>query len=104
MRRGEIWWADLEGVGRHPVLLLSRDATYRIRAQATVALITSRIRGIPVEVPVGFDEGLPRESVVNLDNLLTVELSELDRPLGVLSRGKLLEVERALHFALDLSY
>ena len=104
MRRGEIWWAELEDPGPHPVLLLSRDATYRIRSQATVALITSRLRGIPVEVPVGYEEGLAHDSAVNLDNLLTIRLIRLTRKLGTLRPAKLREVETALYFALGLSY
>ena len=48
VRRGELWWADIPG-GPHPVVLVSRDGSYMQRRKATVALVTSRIRGIPVE-------------------------------------------------------
>ncbi|RPJ34838.1 MAG: type II toxin-antitoxin system PemK/MazF family toxin [Planctomycetaceae bacterium] len=54
MRRGEVWWADLPPpTGRRPVVLLSRDDAYAVRALVTVAPVTTRIRSIPAEVPLG---------------------------------------------------
>jgi mRNA interferase MazF len=53
MRRGEIWWAELEPpAGRRPVVLLSRDEAYKIRSLIIVAPITARIRRIASEVPL----------------------------------------------------
>src|SRR5437667_5665138 len=72
MRRGEVWWAQLPPpVGRRPVVLVSRDEAYAIRELVTVVPITTQVRGIPVEVPLGRDEGLPRRSVANTDTLTT---------------------------------
>jgi mRNA interferase MazF len=104
VRRGQIWWADFEDIGRHAVVLLSRNATYRVRTQATVALITSRIRGMPVEVPVGEQEGLERDCVINVDNVATIDLANLTQFVSSLSSEQTLELERALHFAFGLSY
>lgn len=60
MRRGDIWWAELPPpTGRRPVVLLSRDEAYAIRALVTVAPVTTRIRQIPAEVPLGPEDGLP---------------------------------------------
>ena len=54
MRRGEIWWAELtRATGRRPVLLLSRDEAYAVRELVTVAPVTTRMRHIPSEVPLG---------------------------------------------------
>lgn len=59
MQRGEVWWARLpEPVGRRPVLLLSRNAVYAVRASITVAPITTRIRNIPVEVPLDYSQAV----------------------------------------------
>ncbi len=61
MRRGEVWWAKLPlPVGCRPVVLLSRDEAYALRNAVTVAEVTSTTRGIPVEVELGPDDGLPR--------------------------------------------
>jgi mRNA-degrading endonuclease toxin of MazEF toxin-antitoxin module len=96
--------ANLADVGPHPVVLVSRDATYRIRNQATVALITSRIRGIPVEVLIGESEGLAPELAVNVDNLATIDLAALTERIGALPPSKMRALDAALHFALGLSY
>lgn len=105
MRRGEVWWADLDPpAGRRPVVLLSRDETYGIRNQATVAYITGRVRNIPVEVPLGPEDGLPESCVVNLDNINTIRLVRLKEMIGPLSSRKLHAVEEALRFALALSH
>ena len=41
MHRGEVWWAELPlPAGRRPVLLLSRDAAYKVRTSLTVAMVT----------------------------------------------------------------
>lgn len=103
MRRGEVWWADLGSpTGRRPVLLLSRDEAYQIRTYVTIAPITTRVRDIPVEVPLGPDDGLPKPCVVNLDSLVTVSLARLERRIAQLGRDKLRAVADAVRFALDL--
>ena len=84
------------------MLLLSRDEAYQVRAYVTVAPVTTRVRGIPVEVPLGPEDGMPRTCVVNLDSLVTVSRSLLERRLVRLSSEKLAAVEDAIRFALDL--
>ncbi len=54
------------------MLLLSRDAAYRVRTSVSVGLITRTVRGIPVEVPLGKEDGMPARCVVNLDDILTI--------------------------------
>ncbi len=103
MHRGEVWWAELvEPIGKRPVLLLSRDAAYNVRTSVTVALITRTIRNIPVEVPLGPDEGLPAKCVVNLDEILTIPKSRLAERITILTAAKTTEVKQAISFALDL--
>src|SRR3989442_7884325 len=104
MRRGEVWWADLPPpAGRRPVVLLSRNEAYAVRQLVIVAPITTRVRRIPTEVPLGPEEGLPKACVVNLDTLTTIPKHTLTQPIGPLPPGKLAAVERALRFALDLA-
>ena len=103
MRRGEVWWATLPGgAGRRPVLLLSRNEAYAVRALVTVAPLTTGIRRIPVEVPLGSEDGLPGECVINLDSLVTIRKARLERRLTVLGRDKLRAAHAALRFALAL--
>jgi mRNA interferase MazF len=103
MKRGEIWWAELEPpTGRRPVLLLSREEAYLVRDLITVAPVTSRQRHIPSEVPLSLEDGLPRACVVNLDTITTIAKDRLKERLTALSAEKQKAVEVALHFALGL--
>ncbi|MFU8796108.1 MAG: type II toxin-antitoxin system PemK/MazF family toxin [Dehalococcoidia bacterium] len=103
MRRGEIWWAELAPpAGRRPVLLLSRSEAYPVRELVMVAPLTTRIRGIPSEVPLGQQDGVPRSCVVNLDTITTIAKASLREPLTSLSAAKLKAVEEALRFSLGL--
>ena len=103
MRRGEVWWANLpQPSGRRPVLLLSRDAAYVRRTSITVAPITRTIRGIPVEVSLSPDDGMPVACVVNTDDLLTIPKTFVQERLTILSRERMRQVARAIVFALDL--
>ena len=102
MLRGELWWAELPDVGDHPVALVSRDGSYDRRRRATVALITSTIRGIPVEVRVGPPNGLDHESVINTDELQTIRITRLVERIGDLSPEQRARLDEALLFALGL--
>ncbi len=103
MKRGEIWWAELSPpAGRHPVLLLSRDEAYAVRELVIVAPVTTRMRHIPSEVPLGPDDGLPKPCVINLDTITTIAKASLRDRLTTLSPEKLKAAEVALHFALGL--
>lgn len=102
MRRGEVWWAELPAAGRRPVVLISRNEAYKVRELVTVAPVTTRMRGIPVEVKLGRDDGLPRECVANLDTITTVPKSLLRERLAVLSPTRVGAIDRAIRFALGL--
>jgi len=67
-----------------------------------VAPLTTRVRGIPAEVPLGQADGLPRSCVANLDTIHTIAKATLQARLAALRPDKLRAVEEALHFALGL--
>lgn len=101
MKQYEIWWADLPApVGRRPVLLLTRSPAYRYLNKVIVAEITTTIRGIPQELPVGESEGLV-PSVANFDNIHVVAKHLLVSRAGVLAASREREVKRSLGYALD---
>lgn len=103
MKRGEIWWAELPApLGRRPVVLLSRDEAYKVRSAVTVAEITTRVRQIPVEVPLSKEDGLPKFCAANLDTVITIAKDLLKERICALSPAKMEAVETALRFALDL--
>ncbi len=103
MKRGEVWWAELEPpTGRRPVVLLSRDEAYSVRSLVIVAPVTTRIRNVPSEVPLVADDGVPHDCVANLDTITTIPKECLHSRLTTLSPRKLKEIEAAIHFALGL--
>ena len=82
------------------MLLLTRSAAYQYLNKAIVAEITTTIRGIPQEVPIGEPEGLG-PSVANLDNIHVVAKRLLTSCVGRLPAIREREVKRALGYALD---
>ena len=98
--RGEVWTYEFRRPDkRRPVVILSRGDAIPLLSTVMVAPITSTIRGLPSEVPVGVAEGLKHESAVNLDHVQTVEQSRLSRRLGSLGTDKMRAVCRALAVA-----
>jgi len=103
MRRGEVWWAQLPlPIGRRPVVLLSRDEAYAVRNAVTVAEVTSTIRGIPVEVELGPEDGLPKKCVVNLDTIVTIRKDLLIERIALLRDEKIEQINSAMKFALSI--
>ncbi len=87
VRRGEVWFAEVPGDKRRPVLILTRDPMGRLLHSVICAPITSTIRGLATEVPVGPEAGLVSESVANFDNTLLLARTRLQRRLGQASDG-----------------
>jgi mRNA interferase MazF len=103
VRRGEVWWAEPgPPAGRRPVVLLSRDEAYAVRSLVTVAPVTTRIRNIPVEVPLGPEDGLPGPCVANLDTITTIALGSLQERIATLPPEKVQALDDAIRFALGL--
>ena len=103
MRRCEVWWADLpKPIGKRPVVLLSRNEAYFVRELVTVAPLTTRIRNIPVEVPLDEKDGIPKKCVANLDMIITIEKSCLVERVCQLPEKKVIEINTAVKFALGM--
>ena len=101
VKQYEIWWADLpKPAGRRPVLLLSRDDAYAVLNKFVAAEITATIRHIPIEVPLGSGEGMPKPCVANCDNLRTISKVHLVKKISKLAPRRVPEVKRAIGYAL----
>lgn len=112
MNRGEIWWADLpEPIGsgpglRHPVLIIQADSFNRSAINTfIVAVITSNTNlaksfGNVLISPRASD--LPKDSVVNITQLFTVDKSLLLEYVGTLSERKMQQVNKGLRLVLSL--
>ena len=101
MRRGKVRWYEFQPPDkRRPVLILTRDSALGYLTEVTVAPITTTIRGIPSEVLLSEDDGLPQISAANFDHLQTVPKSKIRRLITTLSAAKLEEAAVAVDFAL----
>jgi mRNA interferase MazF len=106
IRRGSIWWADLgESHGskpgkRRPVLIIQADSYNASRLNTILAaVITSntRLAAMPGNVFVPASSiGLPKDSVVNITTLVTLDKTDLDAEAGLLPSALMDDVDRGL--------
>ena len=112
IRRGEIYWVDLgEPVGsrpakRRPVLVVQSTPYNSSRlATAVAAVLTSNtgLAAMPgnVFLPAAAT-GLPRDSVVNVTALITVNKDELEGPAGLVPDGMMRSVNEGLRRVLGI--
>jgi mRNA interferase MazF len=100
VNRGEIWLYTFGSPDkRRPVLVLSRQKAIDLLRTVLVAPITSAAHGAPSEVSVGIEEGLKHESMVNLDQVQTVDQKSLHHFVGTVGPEKMNAVCRALLIA-----
>lgn len=99
MTRGDICWTELPEAGRRPVLVLTRAEAIPVLRQIIVAPLTKTIRGIPTEVRLGKDDGVPGECVISFDNVQATSRRLLSDPMATLSGPRMHEVCRALAIA-----
>ena len=110
-RRGEIYFLDFspsrgrEMKGPHPALVIQNDVGNKVGGLTIVAAITSNLK--VAELPVGVlikskESGLPKESVVHLGQIYTIDKERLQNLAGTLSGHTMDEVDRAIEISLGL--
>lgn len=87
---------------RRPALILTRRSKLHLLTWVTVAPITSTVRGITSEVPVGHRNGLDHDSVVSCDSITTVRMSAVGDTIGLLFADQESALARAISDAFDL--
>lgn len=112
VQRGEVWWADLadprssEPGYRHPLLILQSEPFNRSRLPTAVGIVVSsnlRLLDAPGNVLLRAEEsGLPRDSVANMTQFVTVDLEYLEARVGTISRRTLAKIEAGVRVLLDL--
>ena len=85
-----------------PVLVLTRELVRPHLSRVTIAPITSTVRGLSTEIPVGPANGLDHPSVVSCDNVVTIPAVALGRQIGRLLPEQEPFLTAALHLAFDL--
>ena len=112
IRRGEIWWAELpepsasEPGYRRPVAIVQSDDFNRSRIRTVVAVVLTtnlRLAAAPGNVLLtARDTGLPKDSVVNVSQIVTLDKTFLTERVGRLSDGVTLLIDDGIRTVLDL--
>lgn len=112
MYRGELWWANLpDPVGsepgyRRPVLVVQDDAFTQSRINTViVVMISSNIQLAEAPGNVGLPRGvsgLPKDSVINVSQILTVDKTFLVERIGSIPDSLQEEVDAGLRTVLYL--
>jgi mRNA interferase MazF len=112
MRRGEVWWASLpeptgSGPGfRRPVLVVQSNSFNQSRiSTVVVAVVTSNVAlaEAPGNVRLAKSEaGLPRTSVVNVSQVLTIDRALLTLRIKALSGQTMTRVDEGLRLVMGL--
>ena len=99
--RGEVWWGEAPDAKGRPYLVLTRDEVIPVLRTLLVAPVTRTIRGIPTEVSLGTDEGLPTECVAAFDATTVFPRAMLVRRVGSVAPTRLHELCEALAAVTD---
>jgi mRNA interferase MazF len=99
-RADACWYTFKAPDKKRPVLILTRDSAIAVLNTVTVAPITSTIRGIPTEVVLTTDDGMPETCAANFDNLQTVPKANVGDHIARLTARRMREVAQAVSFAL----
>lgn len=99
--RGEVWWGEIVEVGRRPFLVMTRNAAIPVLNSVLAAPVTRTVRGIPTELRLGPEDGMPTECAVSLDNLRAVPKAHLVERLCVLEPTRMMQACAALRAAVD---
>ena len=112
MKRGEIWWADLpdpvasEPGYRRPLIVIQADEFNRSRINTVVVVVLTtnlRLAEAPGNVLLkSMQTGLPKDSVANASQVLTVDKSFLTGKAGKLRKPELQKIESGIRLVLGL--
>jgi mRNA interferase MazF len=103
VRRGEVRWAQHPDWPRRPALVLTRDEAIDRLNEVFVVLATTNIRGLPTEIELGMEDGMPRACVLNADHVASLPKGFLGDLIATLGSERLAEVCRALDRATGLT-
>lgn len=100
-RRGEVWWGELEEVGRRPFLVMTRTAAIPVLHSVLAAPVTRTVRDLPTELPLGPDDGMPTDCAASFDNLRVVPKAYLVERVCAIRPARMVEACAALRTAVD---
>lgn len=105
IKRGELYYADLSPVvgseqgGVRPVLIVQNDIGNKYSPTIIAAAVTSQLdkAKLPTHIKIPADQyGLPKDSVVLLEQIRTIDKKRLKEKIGELPTGMMTRVNEAL--------
>jgi len=112
IRRGDVWWTDLgEPRGsapgdRRPLVIVQSNAFNQSRIRTVVAItVTSNLRLVDAPGNVLLSSrasGLPKDSVANVSQIVTVDRETLAERVGRLDQKVMAAIDRGLRLVLDV--
>jgi len=111
IKYGEIYYANLNPVigseqgGIRPVLIISNDIGNKYSPTVITAAITSRKKASqPTHVKINDVQGLPKDSIVLMEQIRTLDKQRLQGYIGKIDRPTLQKIEKAAHISLRSHY
>ena len=110
--RGDIYYADMEPHigseqgGTRPVVVLQNDVGNRYAPTLIVATVTSRTekkRYQPTHVLIAHNTAFEKPSVVQVEQIFTIDKSRIQRFLGRLTQDEMQEIEKGVVSSLALA-
>ena len=110
-RRGDIYFADLDPVvgseqgGTRPVIVIQNDTGNKHSPTLIVATVTTRIRkkeNMPTHLLIKDNPAFREASVVQLEQIRTIDKSRIDNYLGKVTPHEMVAIEKALCISLAM--
>jgi mRNA interferase MazF len=112
VRRGDVWWADLDEPRgsspgfRRPLVIVQADAFNQSRIRTIVGVaLTSNLRLLDAPGNVFLParaSGLPKDSVADVSQIVTIDRDVLTERAATLDRVTMTAIGRGLRLVLDL--
>lgn len=110
IKRGQIWYADLSPVvgseqgGYRPILIIQNDIGNKYSPTIIGAVITSRHTkaDLPTHIWLNAECGLPKESMVECEQVRTLDKKRLKDFMGTVSKEVMQEIDKGLKISFAL--
>ena len=110
IKRGQIYYCDLSPVvgseqgGLRPVLIIQNDIGNKYAPTVIAAIITSRKTkaNLPTHIWLNCECGLPKESMVECEQVRTLDKKRLKQLMGTVSEEVMREIDKGLKISFAL--
>lgn len=99
--RGEVWWGEIEHLGRRPFLVMTRSVAIAVLHGVLAAPVAGSVRNLPTELSLGPDDGMPTDCAASFHNLRVVPKAHLVDRIRALDPARMTEACSALRAAVD---